>query len=225
MGPLGGSPFPPREGLRAAEPRSIHANGPILKTFDFKGLGKMGSLGRRNAVAEIFGLSISGFLAWFLWRTIYLAKMPGWGRRIKVASSWTLDLFLQPELVELRLGGAGGATHEHFEPGQKVFSEGELGDRVYILLSGRAEVVRRQGNGSGERILAVLGPGECFGEMALLESAPRNATIRCIEPMTVLSIPKREFGLLAANVPGLRASFEQVTARRLAQSQPPSQLQ
>jgi NADH dehydrogenase len=187
-----------------------------LREFDFKGLGKMGSLGRRNAVAEIFGISISGFLAWFLWRTIYLAKMPGWGRRIKVATSWTLDLFLEPELVELRLGGAGGAIHEHFEPGQTVFNEGELGDRVYILLAGRAEVVRRRSNGAGiaDQILATLGPGECFGEMALLESAPRNATVRCLEAMTVLSIPKREFGLLAANVPGLRASFEQVTARR-----------
>ncbi|HVZ72750.1 MAG TPA: FAD-dependent oxidoreductase [Polyangia bacterium] len=185
-----------------------------LATLDFKGLGKMGSLGRRNAVAEIFGLSISGFVAWFLWRTIYLAKMPGWGRRLKVATSWTLDLFLQPELVELRLGGAQGAMHEHFEPGQLVFSEGELGDRVYILLSGRAEVVRRPANGV-EQLLATLGPGEFFGEMALLDSAPRNATVRCLEAMTVLSIPKREFGLLAANVPGLRASFELVTARRL----------
>lgn len=187
-----------------------------LREFDFKGLGKMGSLGRRNAVAEIFGISISGFLAWFLWRTIYLAKMPGWGRRIKVATSWTLDLFLEPELVELRLGGAGGAIHEHFEPGQTVFNEGELGDRVYILLAGRAEVVRRRSTGTSiaDQILATLGPGECFGEMALLESAPRNATVRCLEAMTVLSIPKREFGLLAANVPGLRASFEQVTARR-----------
>jgi NADH dehydrogenase len=189
-----------------------------LGEFDFKGLGKMGSLGRRNAVAEIFGISVSGFLAWFLWRTIYLSKIPGWGRRLKVVASWTLDLFLQPDLVELRLGGAGGATHEHFEPGQTVFSEGELGDRVYILLSGRAQVVRRRPSPAAgepaEQLLATLGPGECFGEMALLESAPRNATIRCLEAMTVLSIPKREFGLLAANVPGLRASFEQVTARR-----------
>jgi NADH dehydrogenase len=231
-----GSPCPPtaQHATRQAElaaaniAASLEGRDKPLATFDFKGLGKMGSLGRRNAVAEIFGLSISGFLAWFLWRTIYLAKMPGWGRRIKVASSWTLDLFLQPELVELRLTGAGGAIHEHFEPGQLVFSEGELGDRVYILLSGRAEVVRRALNGAGgrgEEIVAVLGPGECFGEMALLDSAPRSATIRCIEPMTVLSIPKREFGLLAANVPGLRASFEQVTARRLGQLQPQGQLQ
>ncbi|HVZ71958.1 MAG TPA: FAD-dependent oxidoreductase [Polyangia bacterium] len=181
---------------------------PSLRTFDFAGLGKMGSLGRRNAVAEILGLKLSGFLAWFLWRTIYLAKLPGWGRRLKVATSWTLDLLLQPELVELRLGGGGGAMHEHFEPGQHVFDEGEIGDRVYILMSGRAEVIR------GEAVLAALGPGECFGEMALLGSAPRNATVRCVEPMTVLSIPKREFSLLAASVPGLRASFEAVSARR-----------
>jgi NADH dehydrogenase len=217
-----GRPCPPtaqhatRQAQLVADNIAATLAGQPLREFAFTGLGKMGSLGRRNAVAEIFGISISGFLAWFLWRTIYLAKMPGWGRRIKVATSWTLDLFLEPELVELRLGGAGGAIHEHFEPGQTVFREGELGDRVYFLLAGRAQVVRRRAKGADltEQILATLGPGECFGEMALLESAPRNATVRCLEAMTVLSIPKREFGLLAANVPGLRASFEQVTARR-----------
>jgi NADH dehydrogenase len=219
-----GTPCPPtaqhatRQAATVAENIVATLTTKALRPFDFKGLGKMGSLGRRNAVAEVFGLRLSGFIAWFLWRTIYLAKLPGWGRRIKVATAWTLDLFLQPELVELRLGGGGGAMHEHFEPGQNVFSQGELGDRVYILLSGKAEVVRERSNGaasgSGEQVLATLGPGECFGEMALLDNAPRNASVRCVEPMTVLSIPKREFGLLAANVPGLRANFEQVMARR-----------
>jgi len=218
-----GTPCPPTAQHATRQARLIAENiaatlaGKKLRPFDFKGLGKMGSLGRRNAVAEIFGLSISGFLAWFLWRTIYLAKLPGWGRRLKVASSWALDLVLAPELVELRLDRSAGAVHEHFESGQNVFVEGELGDRVYILLSGRAEVMRRRPSAGGvavEQVFATLGPGECFGEMALLGSAPRNATVRCVEPMTVLSIPKREFGLLAANVPGLRGSFEQVMARR-----------
>ena len=224
-----GTPCPPtaqhatRQAAVVAENVVATLAATALRAFDFKGLGKMGSLGRRNAVAEVFGLRLSGFIAWFLWRTIYLAKLPGWGRRIKVATAWTLDLFLQPELVELRLGGGNGAMHEHFEPGQHVFSQGELGDRVYILLSGKAEVVRSNGTPGGEQILATLGPGECFGEMALLDNAPRNATVRCVQPMTVLSIPKREFGLLAANVPGLRANFEQVMARR-GLSMPPAPL-
>ncbi|MEA2696972.1 MAG: hypothetical protein QOI66_1243 [Myxococcales bacterium] len=223
-----GTPCPPtaqhatRQAHLVADNIVATIDGGGLRAFDFKGLGKMGSLGRRNAVAEIFGIGISGFLAWFLWRTIYLLKLPGWGRRLKVASSWTLDLILPTELIQLRLGASGGATHEHFEPGQTVFNEGELGDRVYILLSGKAEVVRRHRAGEGdnkadsgvEQVLTTLGPGDCFGEMALLGSAPRNATVRCLDAMTVLSIPKREFGLLAANVPGLRASFEQVMARR-----------
>ena len=187
------------------------------RVFAFGGLGKMGSLGRHNAVAEVFGISISGFLAWFMWRTIYLAKLPGWGRRAKVAASWTFDLFLPPELVQLRLGGTAGSAHERFEPGQTVFREGDLGDRIYIVLAGRAEVVR--GSGSG-KVLAEIGPGEFFGEMALLGSAPRNATVRCKEATTVLAIPKREFGLLAANVPGLRASFEEVMKRRTGEGMP-----
>jgi NADH dehydrogenase len=222
-----GTPCPPTAQHATRQAATVAANivatltARELRPFDFKGLGKMGSLGRRNAVAEVFGLRLSGFIAWFLWRTIYLAKLPGWGRRIKVATAWTLDLFLQPELVELRLGGGGGAMHEHFEPGQNVFSQGELGDRVYILLSGKAEVVRTREAGDSEQILATLGPGECFGEMALLDNAPRNASVRCVQAMTVLSIPKREFGLLAANVPGLRANFEQVMARRGLPMPPP----
>jgi NADH dehydrogenase len=74
------------------------------REYAFKGLGKMGALGHHCAVAEMFGLQFSGFFAWWLWRTIYLMKLPGWGRRLKVASSWTLDLFLPTELVQLKVG-------------------------------------------------------------------------------------------------------------------------
>jgi NADH dehydrogenase len=221
-----GEPCPPTAQHAVRQARTLARNllatidGAPLATFDFKGLGKMGALGRRNAVAEIFGVSVSGFVAWFLWRTIYLAKLPGWGRRAKVAASWTFDLFLPPELVQLRLGGTAGSAHQRFEPGETVFRQGDLGDRIYIVLAGKAEVVR-QGAGA-EQVLAQIGPGEFFGEMALLSSAPRNATVRCVEATTVLGIPKREFGLLAANLPGLKQSFEDVMRVRTG-AQPAAQ--
>ncbi len=217
-----GEPCPPTAQHAVRQARTAAANilamidgrEEDLRTFDFRGLGKMGSLGRRNAVAEVFGLKISGFVAWFLWRTIYLWKLPGWGRRAKVAASWTFDLFLPPEFVQLRLGGTAGASHERFESGQTVFQQGDLGDRIYIVLSGRAQVVREAPE--GDSVLAQVGPGEFFGEMALLGNVPRNATVRCTEATTVLAIPKREFGLLAANLPGLKQSFEDVMHRRIA---------
>jgi NADH:quinone reductase (non-electrogenic) len=186
--------------------------GGTKRVFDFKGLGKMGSLGHQSAVAEIFGVKISGFIAWWMWRTIYLMKMPGWGRRLKVASAWSLDLILPPELVELRFSGSQGIAQEHYEPGQDVFRQGELGDRLYIILSGEAEV--RRATPEGESVLARLGPGQTFGEMALVNMATRNATVRCLAPMDVLSLPKKDFAVLAANIPDLRKSFERLAAER-----------
>jgi NADH dehydrogenase len=89
--------------------------------FAFGGLGKMGALGHHSAVAEIMGINISGFLAWWMWRTIYLMKLPGWGRRLKVATSWTLDLLLPADLVELKLSGSQGISQQHFEPAKRSF--------------------------------------------------------------------------------------------------------
>jgi NADH dehydrogenase len=213
-----GTPSPPtaqhatRQASVAAHNILATLRGRPLRAFDFKGLGKMGALGHRSAVAEILGIKVSGFVAWWLWRTVYLMKLPGWGRRLRVASSWTLDMLLPAELVQLKLGGSRGVAQEHFEPGQEVFRQGDLGDRVYVILSGIAEVWRS--TDGAETLLARLGPGDWFGEMALLNQTTRGATVRCAASMDALSLPKREFTVLAANLPDLRRSFERVMESR-----------
>jgi len=204
--------FAIRQAKTAANNIVVAIRGGEPTRFQFKELGKLGVLGHRSAVAQVFGVNVSGFLAWFLWRTIYLMKLPGWGRRMKVAASWTFDLFLPPELVQLKLTNSMGVAHEHFEPGQEIFRQGDLGDRIYIISRGKAEVVRNDGD--HEFSLALLGPGEYFGEMALLNQTTRNATVRCLESLDVLSIHKREFNVLAANLPAMRDSFEQVMKQR-----------
>jgi len=204
--------FAIRQAKTAAHNIVCALRGGERKSFQFKELGKLGVLGHRSAVAQVFGVNVSGFLAWFLWRTIYLMKLPGWGRRLKVAASWTFDLFLPPELVQLKLDNSMGIAHEHYEPGQQIFRQGDLGDRIYIISRGKAEVLRE--NAGREISLALLGPGEYFGEMALLNQTTRNATVRCLESLDVLSIPKREFSVLAASLPALRESFEQVVRQR-----------
>lgn len=182
------------------------------RVYDFKGLGKMGALGHRSAVAEMFGIKLSGFLAWFVWRTIYLMKLPGWGRRAKVAAAWTFDLVLPPDLIQLRFDAAPLLRAEHFEPGELVFREGDLGDFVYMIRRGRAEVVRQ--TESGEQSLAILGPGECFGEMAVLDKKPRSATVRCLDALDILALPSGDFAALSENVPDLRQGFERVARAR-----------
>lgn len=79
-------------------------DGAETKPFAFKPLGSLAPLGRGKAVAEIAGLRLRGFPAWWLWRTIYLLKMPGWGRRARVALDWTIELFFPRDYVQLGTG-------------------------------------------------------------------------------------------------------------------------
>jgi NADH dehydrogenase len=91
-----------RQGHRLADNIAAAIRGEELQPFRFKALGLLAGLGRRSAVAEILGLRFSGFLAWWLWRTIYLMKLPGFERKLRVAIDWTLDLFFARDIVYLR---------------------------------------------------------------------------------------------------------------------------
>jgi NADH dehydrogenase len=70
------------------------------RAFSFKTLGQLAAIGRRSGVANILGVNFSGFVAWWLWRTIYLMKLPRLERKVRVAFDWTLDLLFTKDLVQ-----------------------------------------------------------------------------------------------------------------------------
>jgi NADH dehydrogenase len=61
----------------------------------------MGSLGHEKAFAQVFGVRLRGFLAWWIRRTYYLFQMPGWGRRLRVIVDWTMSLLFRPDIVKI----------------------------------------------------------------------------------------------------------------------------
>ena len=81
-----------REGKVVAHNIAAALSGRPPKSFSFKTIGLLASIGRRAGVARIFGFNFSGFLAWWMWRTIYLSKLPGFDKKVRVAFDWTLDL-------------------------------------------------------------------------------------------------------------------------------------
>ena len=87
--------------------------------------------------------------------------------------------------------------------GEAFFSEGELGDSLYLIESGRVAVERSRGG--APVVLAELGPGECFGEMALVAIMPRSATIRALERTRARRLRSRDLHEL------LRRDAEQFT--------------
>jgi NADH:ubiquinone reductase (H+-translocating) len=87
-----------REGKIVAENIAATLSGRPLRPFSFKTIGLLASIGRRTGVARIFGFNFSGFFAWWMWRTIYLSKLPGLDKKIRVAFDWTLDLLFPKDV-------------------------------------------------------------------------------------------------------------------------------
>lgn len=88
-----------REGRVAAINVLASIRGGARRPFTFGGLGQLAAIGKRTGVAKIFGIRFSGFPAWWLWRTVYLFKLPRLEKKIRVAFDWTLDLFFSKDLV------------------------------------------------------------------------------------------------------------------------------
>jgi NADH dehydrogenase len=101
-----GRPCPPtaqhalRQGRVAAGNIVAALRGRSAKEFSFRTLGLMAAIGRRAGVADVLGFKFSGFFAWWLWRTIYLSKLPGWDRKVRVAMQWTLDVLFSKDVTQ-----------------------------------------------------------------------------------------------------------------------------
>lgn len=101
-----GNAHPPTAQHAIREARTVARNiaavlaGRAPAAFDFTTIGQLAAIGRRTGVARVFGINFSGFFAWWLWRTIYLSKLPRLDRKIRVAIDWTLDLVFPKDFVQ-----------------------------------------------------------------------------------------------------------------------------
>jgi NADH dehydrogenase len=89
-----------REAKVVAHNLTASVRGTAKKGFAFSTIGQLATIGRRTGVANILGINFSGFFAWWLWRTIYLSKLPGLEKKLRVAFDWTLDLIFSKDLVQ-----------------------------------------------------------------------------------------------------------------------------
>lgn len=104
-----GRPYPAlaqhaiREGRAVA--RNIRAiiGGRAPEAFAYRALGTMAAFGHRRAAADVRGLKVTGFIAWWMRRTYYLFQMPHWDTRLRIALDWTVALFFRPNLTKVDL--------------------------------------------------------------------------------------------------------------------------
>ena len=101
-----GQAYPPtaqhavRQGRVLGRNIAAAVRGGRKRPFVFSTLGQLATIGRRTGVANILGINFSGFVAWWLWRSIYLSKLPRTEKKLRVAIDWTLDLLFSKDLVQ-----------------------------------------------------------------------------------------------------------------------------
>jgi NADH dehydrogenase len=104
-----GRPYPAlaqhaiREARYLAENIRAVIDGRAPSAFMFRSLGTMASLGHTRAVARVFGVRLTGFVAWWLRRTYYLFQMPRWDRRLRIVLDWAVALFFRPDITRVDL--------------------------------------------------------------------------------------------------------------------------
>jgi predicted acylesterase/phospholipase RssA len=111
----------------------------------------------------------------------------------------------------------------YLEKGETLFHEGDVGDSLYILMYGRLGVIIEQDDGSLKAV-SEMGPGETFGEMALITGARRSATVMAIRDTTLFKLTKADFERLAERQPQVIMQIARIQAervRRLSYKRPP----
>jgi NADH dehydrogenase len=99
-----------RQGRVLARNIAASLRGDRKAPYTFKTIGQLAAIGRRTGVARIFGVNFSGFFAWWLWRTVYLSKLPRLEKKLRVVLDWTLDIIFSKDLVQFATASSESIT-------------------------------------------------------------------------------------------------------------------
>ena len=116
--PQTGTPYPATAQHAMREGKTVAGNivaaicGGKKRPFKYSTIGMLAATGRRTGVANILGFNFSGFAAWFLWRTIYLSKLPRLEKKLRVALDWALDLLFTKDLVHFMILRSTGVSRQ-----------------------------------------------------------------------------------------------------------------
>lgn len=204
--------FAVRQGVVVAENIARTLQHKPLRVFKHRSMGQLATLGHQTAVALIGRIRISGFFAWWMWRTIYLSKLPRFYRKLQVVIDWTLRLIFPRDIDSIDISNKRVITHSHLEKGEVLFRQGDPAAAFYVIEAGEMELV--QTDEQGKVVLSErLGAGDHFGEGSLLRSRARRTTATAATPCKLLVMSARLFDEIAHSWRHLRTGLEDTSRR------------
>lgn len=206
--------FAERQGVQVAHNIVSAIQGRPTKPFSHISQGSLCAIGGHNAVAEIKGLHVSGFLAWFMWRAIYLFKLPSLAQKMKVGIEWACDLVFPRDLAYVKTDTSRAVSRAFYAAGDYIFKQGDPATEFFVIEMGDVEVLAYNVDSGQEELVAVLGPGDFFGEAALVTSRTRNASVRARSNVLVVTMGRNLFTEMSANLAPLRDAIAKAVRRR-----------
>jgi NADH:ubiquinone reductase (H+-translocating) len=206
---------PPTAQFALRQAKQLAANllrvhrGEATRPFRFRPQGLLATIGHQNGVAEIYGLRFSGLLAWFLWRAVYLLKIPTFGRKLNVIVDWTWDIFFKPNIVELHVAQQERFKQAHYAAGDFVFRKGDPGGAFFVVKAGSAGLYVDDASAAP---LVTWTKGNHFGEAAILEGATHptyKASVKAETPLDLIVLDPTDFTGLAESLGALQRDLEQ----------------
>ena len=192
--------FALRQGVQLARNIARTLRGESTRPFAHKNLGQLATVGERAAVAEMFGYHFSGFLAWLMWRTIYLAKLPGLSRKLRVMVDWTFELFFPRDVSLLVPPPEEPLRPVHYRKDESLFTP-RTHARSFIAVQRGRVTVTQDGQPARE-----FGPGQMLD--GSLQDADGCWTCEAIasEPTDVLIVRGAALALFQNTRPPVAAT-------------------
>ncbi len=180
--------FAERQGGQAARNILRKVQGKQTQPFSFKPVGLAAGIGGRKGVAELMGVRVSGFMAFWLWRSAFLVKLPSFLQKIKVGVDWAWELLFPREISAFSSSKTQPVSRSFFAKGEVLFDSHSAGRTLYALEAGDAEIIQRATDQHGERVLAVVGPGELIGGHTLTSFGGENVALKARTNIEAISL-------------------------------------
>jgi NADH:ubiquinone reductase (H+-translocating) len=213
---------PPTAQFALRQARQLAANlvlvqcGKETRPFRFRPQGLLATIGHQNGVAEIYGMKFSGLIAWFLWRSVYLLKIPTLRRKLNVVVDWTWDIFFKPNVVQVRPSICQRFRQAHYAAGDFVCRKGEPGTAFFVTKAGTAGLYMDE---AASRPLTIFSKGDIFG-VGAFDAAGDHSTyptsVKAETSLDAVVLDRADFDSLAESLGALQRDLERSLFARQA---------
>ncbi len=183
-----------RQGRQLGQNLARTLAGEPLRPFRYRYLGQLATIGEHEAVAEVMGFRFSGFFAWWMWRSIYLAKLPGALRKLRVMIDWTFDLVFPRDLSLVLPPPEDVLRSIHLGRDEVLFERG-VPSRAYFYV--RKGEIRLDEPGQPVRL---LGPGSVIDQAHVDEQGDWTVGATATDGADVIVLRGAAFELLRKDV-------------------------